>query len=290
MERTEARINFSTVFPYLSRNRRHELRQFRKVNRFVRDFAAEHPNIDLGRAGPGLFVEENGALRPDVIAYARTRYPSAPARVSVLSMVKRLASAEIKERVSAGTPSAGPCRPMPGGPEKARPGRPALHLDDVPVMLRRQLETFRERASHGLSSYIDLHRLAVKAGYYNTGPLSPMTVETYQRALLAALAYMELSADADVVDLLALRVQHIWVDGREVVVLHNPHVDRYREAERAMERTKHKRAGYDSAAFAHLVSAACAIARFNGEFFLAEEFRKHYRVVSDRRTHRERKS
>lgn len=162
-------------------------------------------------------------------------------------------------------------------------------LDQLPPRLHAQLKNFIRLAPLGLKVRHELLVLAHAAGYQNTAPLSTASIASTLRHFLTALSFMELGDEAGVEDLLELTAETKYIGGREYCVLRNPHMDRYREAERAACRPGFKRPGYDSSSFARAVSAVCAVARFNGEFVLPAQFRKHYPVRLDHPSRAERR-
>lgn len=180
----------------------------------------------------------------------------------------------------------------PSGVDASLSGRGrgnSLTMDQLPPKLRGQLETFVRLAPSGLAARPELLYLASAAGCFNTGPLSEQNVSSLLRHLLKALSHMELGHDAGIEDLLLLKAHTLYADGRKYIALRNPHMDRFREAERAAVRPGYKRAGYDSELFVRAVSAVCAVARFNGEFVLPAQFRKHYPLRLDNQLRAERR-
>ena len=272
---------FRRVFPTLARNRRELFGAFRNVSGFMLGYLASIPDVPTRAVGPGLFVDGRGRPTPAFLAYAETYYPSEAVRLSQLSRVRTLARAE-RESAEAhqGAGGLGLSPASPSGADGALPS-----AGRMPPKIDLQLRTFCERARYGMEAYPELLGLAHETGCYNTGPLSPLAVESHRRHFIRTVAHMQLDEDAEVADLLKLDF-HV---GNNVISGRNPHMDRLREAESAAERPGFKRAGYDSVAFARGVSAVCAVARFNGEFVLPAEFRKHYPIKLDRRSRAERR-
>jgi hypothetical protein len=159
---------------------------------------------------------------------------------------------------------------------------PRLTLDQLPVKMGEELNNFIIRGPAGLAAFDDLRTLAVEFEYKTTKPLSATHVYHCRDTFLAGLAYMDLTPDMGVEDLLRLESRSINIKGREIIILFNPFIDHYRALEKAKEKPGFKQVDYDSSMFCHFLVALRATARFNGEFQLVSEFNKYYRVKPDK--------
>jgi hypothetical protein len=159
----------------------------------------------------------------------------------------------------------------------------SVYLDQLPPMLKSEVNNFMDRAPHGISSYPDL--LACAALYAgNIDPFEASTIRTYYEGLLNGFGCISLTfeiEDLSVRDLLMLEEVERDFGGRVRKVKANRYVEAYRVQEMGMASDR-KRKGFDSSNFARFISALKAIAAFNNIFDLQEEFTEAYSVRLDK--------
>jgi hypothetical protein len=162
-------------------------------------------------------------------------------------------------------------------------GRSALSIEQLPLPLRENVNLFTERASLGFRAVECLRDLAIKHQVDLMDEYAPTTIKEYVYSLSLGAAYFQLDEGVSIRDLLLLEQR---VDGEG---FYNRYVERYRKAEKEVERRGFKRKHFDSVRYAICINAICAIARFNGIFDLQENFRNFHGPRLDRVTKKQRK-
>jgi F0F1-type ATP synthase epsilon subunit len=159
---------------------------------------------------------------------------------------------------------------------KTRKNRPALKLEQLPPLLKKQILKAEKLLKLGLGTDKELAKLATKYEFESTEPLSPRSIAKYRTDLLKGAAYFELPEQAGIRDLLLV----VPKEGTEE--FYNPYVERLREVERAVERPR-KRLNKDSVDYAGCITAICTFGRANGIFDLQENFHKWHSAKLDRK-------
>lgn len=160
---------------------------------------------------------------------------------------------------------------------KVKKNRPMFKLDQLPSPFREEVMKFIEQAGNGLGAIEEFEDLSKEHDVKNTEPFSKTSIDGYVRSVLIGAAYFDLPEGASIRDLMIL----VRKPGTRTFI--NSYVEKYRQAERGVERPA-KRKNFDSVEYNLCISAICAIARFNGIFDLQEEFRIFHAAKLDRKS------
>ncbi len=163
---------------------------------------------------------------------------------------------------------------------------------DIPPQIRECLRVFRSRAPHGFLPYPELRAQVEKykgRKGRGDGALGGSTIWRYVRAFVYGLSKLNLAKDTCLQDLLVLDSRSIESKGKVVGTEYfNRLVEPYAAAEKARSKAGWKEENFDSVSYLHFLDALFSIARYNGEFDLAAEFRKRVTVRRDKKTLRNR--
>ncbi len=158
-------------------------------------------------------------------------------------------------------------------------------MDQLPPLLREQIEVFDKLGIIGLAGDDHLRTLANKHHWTKVDALSEETIGNYIDSILTGATHFNLPETAGIEDLLRLEPAEDK-DGKEQggdeKRFFNRYIDRYRKFELSRSNEGYKRPGYDSVSFGLLIDAVCTIGRFNGIFDLQKKFRTAYVVTLDR--------
>lgn len=162
--------------------------------------------------------------------------------------------------------------------------------ENLPSLLKEALKIFRERAPHGFQPYKELRVQAEKYRGRGDGSLTLHTIGHYTKIFLYVASKLKLTADTSIRDLLILVSRPIEKEGIVIgTEYYNPIIEPFAEAERQTVRHGWKEANFDSVTYIRFLDALFAIARFNGEFDLPNEYRKNVKIRRDNKTRKDRK-
>lgn len=168
---------------------------------------------------------------------------------------------------------------------------PKKHSEkNLPVKIRRAIGVLRKRGTFGFAPYPGLISQAGKYKGRDDGKLSASVTDEYCRVLVAVLSKLNLKKDTGLVDLLTLRKKP-RKRGKRIVGYdyYNPIIEPYRRAQQEACRPHYKAKTYDSAAFRQFLRALFALARYNGEFDLPQQFQRRIKLRLDKGTPDQRK-
>jgi hypothetical protein len=173
------------------------------------------------------------------------------------------------------------------GVESLRSTTKMFTLEQLPALLKKEVEVFDLLGPIGLVGDDNLRRLADKHRWTTIDPLSEGTIGNYIEAILTGAAHFNLPDTAGIEYLLRLEAEETQ-EGEDKKFF-NRYIDSYRAVELSRFREGYKRVGYDSVSFSVLIDAVCTIGRFNGIFEPQEKFRANYVTRIDKASRRLRK-
>jgi hypothetical protein len=148
---------------------------------------------------------------------------------------------------------------------------------DWPSPLREEFQNLEAVVKRPVSG--EIHKAAASAGVKIRHRISPVTVDSVERAVGRLLAECWSEGPLSVRDILkTVKTTATGADGNEVNNYYNPFLTPFREREQARQ-SKGKGAGFDSCNFKKLVSDLKTLAAYNGIFELhqivGEAFKSH---------------